>query len=128
MKIEKRGIVITEVPGVEWIKVDSAEVQVKLTVHEYVLHYTPETLGQFVEALTAARNAAEELVERLGGLPEPRVFWVGESIPDDVITVVDCNDLRWRRTGAGCWALPNGRVESDPWLLRKYGPLTEVPA
>jgi hypothetical protein len=124
MKIEKRGIVITEVPGVEWIKVDSAEeIQVKLTVHEYVLHYTPETLGQFIEALTEARNAAQDIA---GTPTTPLVFADGDSIPDSVTKVVDCEGDTWRRIGADRWVMGDWWRKQEPWLLSVYGPLTEV--
>lgn len=125
MKIEKQGIRITEVPGVEWIEVDvNAEILIKLPGGN-VLHYTPEGLDGLIQALAGARNFAQEM-----SVPKPatpRTWIVDESIPEDVTTIVDRESDTWYRTKQGWATEPWDGADWAPesYLLSRYGPVTE---
>lgn len=56
---------------------------------------------------------------------EPRTWREGDSIPDDVLAVLDKQDDLWRRQPYGGWRYGGDVTRSTIGLLRDYGPVTE---
>lgn len=130
MKIQRHGIRITEVPGVEYIHIENGTITVKHDIDaDMPVTYDVTGLGRFLEALQAAHTEAR--VQQ--GLPEPqtapRVFGEEDPIPTDVMRVRDADGDEWTRNADGLWGETTGTYSNflDTELL-SYAPLTEVPA
>lgn len=86
--------------------------------------WTPEQLTGLLEGLAKALElAGGAAIAAPGG---PRV-WDGGAIPEDVSAVKDSSGDVWYREQAG-WTMSPGQDDrsSESWLLRNWGPLTEV--
>lgn len=104
MKIEQRGVVITEVPGFRSItvKADGGDARVVLAVYnlESPLEFVPATLAELIEALQEAHKHALQIAgirpesENTTG-PWDRL----EDIPEHITRVWDNVDDLWERNG-----------------------------
>jgi hypothetical protein len=132
MKIEKRGAVITGVPGIHSIEVDAqGQILLRMTATDVGSVWDAGPLGLFVEALQAALDVSLEV--RTGAARtsrEPRVFTRETGIPADVTRVLDVDDDPWERSSDGeLWSAPKAGYaygdKTDDELL-SYAPLIEI--
>lgn len=132
MKVERQGVRITDVPGVEYIHVEDGKVAVRYDFYDTPIAYGVSELASFIEALQAAQTEA-------GGSPEqpapktgsPRVFLPGDDIPADVTRVRDVDSSIWNRSQIhGVWDGEGLGDSYQHWtrtrLLNNFAPLTEV--
>lgn len=140
MKITRGEITITDVPGVEYIKLDTRAnvATIKFSYFEHAVAYQRDRLADLRDALnvallelTEANNAA---VDETVGKPTPSVkigdMFTDESEPAGIATIEDSEGDTWVRTGDGMYSY------SDPgtgelwrtWrgVLRMHGPVTVI--
>jgi hypothetical protein len=127
VKIVKRGIRITDVPGVEYIETvpanlpepDYDNIVIKFHDHGYPVNYGPAELGELIQALTEARNS-------FGAGQNDSGPWAHlKDVPAHVTAVWDRDHDKIQRSdryGTG-WAEDNIDNYSD-----RYGPFTASPS
>lgn len=124
MKIENRGIMITEVPGVRSISVDkeSAVIAWTWSTDDGEQTFTKSELKELHDAIGAALNS----MHSFSSDNPAKLSWRVGPIPDMVTKVRDRDKDVWTRKGDK-WQISDGNpLISEEELLRQWGPVTEV--
>lgn len=119
MKIEQRGVVITEVPYFGSITVDSPD-SIRLDGDSYPIEGVTALRDALTEALKQAAQMSGSLNVRL---LSPGVWNSGDPEPTDITEVRDRDGDVWERDGAEWWL--RGGSDRHPWsfIVSTYGPL-----
>lgn len=133
MKIESKGHIITDVPGVNSIEIISAEyIRIELG-RDMDWAWTAEEVSGLIAALQRAVVLAQSEPDDLQFVR----MWSSVTVPDngaptDVKEVKDSEGDRWYRIGEGDhWGLNPHETElrlCEPFsfVINRYGPLTET--
>ncbi len=111
MKIENKGIEITELPGVARLVVEKdagSEHGVRLVLHMAPSNFTSHRFGlDEMRELIAGLQAAVIEAERMAGVPSTggTVYWETiQDVPADVVTLLDrVGDRVYRIRNSGGW-------------------------
>lgn len=134
MNIEKRGIRITDVPGVEYIETvpasadqDYDSVLIMFNAADNPINFGPTELTELRDALTEAIdsfNPPKVVDKEPLGLHEPGLAWARvEDIPADITRVADRDDDRWERLPSGQWVSDSAPGAGN---IDLYGPFYPV--
>lgn len=136
MKISRGEITITDVPGVEYIKVKTGNVvSIKFTYFDYAMSYGSSQLVHLRDALTVAIDAmidgnnwnGPKPIESTSPTAEVGdVFTAGDDEPSNVFKLKDCEGDIWRKADGGyCCGFG---VDAWGWekFINAYGPLTVI--
>lgn len=123
MKIESRGISITDVPRVRGMIIDQTGVSIQFEGVSYVWNWTFAELREFHEAIGEAFKYASES-PAAPVKPEKTEWDAGDPEPEGVAEVIDCDNDLWERVRPGLWRMPQGGVRKT-WdlLLETWGPI-----
>lgn len=141
MKIENRGIEITDVPGITRITTgpspyDDGTTGAHIRLMETELYLEAGPLAELIEALQAAHAALTATPAGPGREPKTRVFSAGDSIPipTGVMAVEDSDGDLWHRNFDGLWTCqyPGPGGERANWTTERllasgFAPVTRVP-
>lgn len=127
MKIENKGVVITDVPGISSITVTAEDILIGgMRPGTWAL---PDLI-ELRDALTAAIEQAQQMAPRPPVGREPRVwrYPVDRSTPADVTEVRDKGGDVWTwNAHEGQWISDEGVAPRLTWeQLLDFAPLTEV--
>ncbi len=123
MKIENRGISITDVPRVRNIVVESDRVSIQFEHSESIWTWTLAELREFHAAISEAlKYDPESPVAPVK--PEKTEWHEGDPEPEGVTEVIDCDDDPWERVRPGLWRIPHNDIHKT-WdlLLETWGPI-----
>lgn len=130
MQINRMGVRITDAPGIDDILVQPNTafehgVAVEITRDANYDRFTIAELNEHIEALTAARDAANEMAQ-LPVKTDDRGPWDRlEDVPIGIDRVWDRDNDHWDRatsvTNWGAWVAETGTY-SGPATNQKYGP------
>lgn len=131
MKIERQGVVITDIPGVEYIRADPGQVTIKFDTEfgGITQFWGTEELPALIEGLQAALLAEVRPVTAAAKTGLPRVFHAEDQLPADVTRVRDKDDDTWFRETDGTWSVAGGPasyIHQSPHRMFTFAPLTEI--
>lgn len=125
MKIESRGISITDVPRVQSIIIDQTGVSIQFEGVSYVWNWTFAELREFYTAIgEALKRDPESPVAPVK--PEKTKWRKGDPEPEGVTEVIDRDGDLWKRVN-GSWKMRNGGYENWDVLLKVWGPVRRLP-
>ena len=132
MKIEHRGVDITDIPYFDSITVTPSGVELVESSYDDEARQTL-TIVQLTElrnALSAALDHARAMdypALRQGSIREPRTWKAGDPEPDGVTEVEDKDHDHWVRRAGGQWQ-EAATLAVMPWsyVLTEWGPVTEA--
>jgi hypothetical protein len=140
VKITRGEITITEVPGLDYIKVDTRDsaTAIKFDFLRSPISYDFDQLIELRDAFTAAIDAIRDangaaVAETMGeksilsiAAEVDDVFTRNDKEPANVLAVRDCEGDTWHKHADGVYSLRGHRDRSWNWveLLDTYGPLT----
>lgn len=130
MKIERQGVVITDIPGVEYIRADPGQVTIKFD-REFgciTQFWGTEELPALIKGLQVAL-AEVRPVTAAAKTGLPRVFHAEDQLPADVTRVRDKDDDTWFRETDGTWSVAGGPasyIHQSPHRMFDFVPLTEI--
>lgn len=120
MKIESKSITITDVPGVNWIKVEHGEtvplIGVDWSDGSTAGVFSPAKLKELIDALTAAHSMAMGKPVTPDGL-----YATWQDIPDSVTSVRDKDGEWWVRGNFETWGQRMGIESADPNQYAPFG-------